>query len=544
MDTTKTVLLALWLGVTFLIWQTWEQDYGIVAQQDKAVGLATESRLPSEIPQASALGAGALEEPQVEKGLDENTLLTVDTDLLLIKINPIGGDIVYAALRDFKQKQDKNEPYELLNTKENTFYIAQSGLIGLNGPERADGTRSIYQSTETHYSLHKHDNSLDVVLTSRQANQWELTKTFHFKRGHYDIEVTHEFKNLLQEATSIRHYAQVKLKPQVQAGGMMGTNSFSGFSWSTVEEPYEKIILDDLTATPQLKENNQGWVASVDHYFLTAWIPQAPAAQLYAKKQKDRAMIGFVENDTVVLSGESEKFNSKLYIGPKNQEILASVAERLDLTIDYGWLWFLAKPLFWLLSLFHDWVNNWGVAIILVTLTLKIAFFKLSATSYRSMAKMKKLQPQMASLKELHGNNREAMSKGMMELYQKEKVNPFGGCLPILVQIPVFIALYWVLLESVELRHAPLFGWIQDLSSKDPYYVLPILMGATMFCQQLLNPTPTDNAQAMMMKILPIVFTFFFLFFPAGLVLYWFVNNLLSIGQQWLINRAVVGQSA
>ena len=321
----------------------------------------------------------------------------------------------------------------------------------------------------------------------------------------------------------------------------MGTSAYTGGAISSPEKRYEKITFDAMTEQPLSRDVQGGWVAMIQHYFVSAWVPgQQESNHLYTKALPDeRFIIGLVEPTVQVPPGATGTLDAELYMGPKDQTRLEQIATGLDLTVDYGWLWFIAQPLFWLLKWFHHLVGNWGVAIILVTLLIKLAFYKLSATSYRSMANMRRMAPKMQDLKQRYAGDREKLNHAMMELYKKEKINPLGGCLPIVVQIPVFIALYWMLLESVELRQAPFFLWIHDLSVMDPYYVLPLLMGVSMFIQQRLNPAPPDPIQAKVMMALPFVFTVFFAFFPAGLVLYWFVNNLISIAQQWFITRRI-----
>ncbi|WP_082873266.1 membrane protein insertase YidC, partial [Oleiphilus sp. HI0079] len=320
----------------------------------------------------------------------------------------------------------------------------------------------------------------------------------------------------------------------------MGMQSYLGMVLSSEQEPYEKIDFDDMLESPVNQQIQGGWLAFIQHYFISAWIPDSEVMQTYQTRVKNGLyLMGYISPATVVQPGEKGSVGGQLYLGPKIIDRLEQAAKRLDLTVDYGWLFFVAYPLFLLLDFLHGLVLNWGVAIILVTVVVKALFFKLSAASYRSMANMRRVAPKLQALKEQYGEDRQKMSQAMMDLYRKEKINPLGGCLPILVQMPVFIALYWVLLESVQLRHAPFFFWIHDLSVKDPFFVLPILMGISMFIQMQLNPTPPDPMQARIMKIMPVMMTVFFLWFPSGLVLYWLVNNILSIAQQWVITRQI-----
>ncbi|WP_082878622.1 membrane protein insertase YidC, partial [Oleiphilus sp. HI0067] len=320
----------------------------------------------------------------------------------------------------------------------------------------------------------------------------------------------------------------------------LGMQSYLGMVLSSAEEPYEKIDFEDMLESPVNQQIQGGWIAFIQHYFISAWIPDSEVVQTYQTRVKNgRYLMGYISPATVVAPGEKASVGGQLYLGPKIIDRLEATAKNLDLTVDYGWLFFVAYPLFLLLDFLHGLVMNWGVAIILVTVVVKVLFFKLSAASYRSMANMRRVAPKLQQLKEQYGDDRQKMSQAMMDLYRKESINPLGGCLPILVQMPVFIALYWVLMESVQLRHAPFFLWIEDLSVQDPFFVLPILMGISMFIQMQLNPTPPDPMQAKIMKIMPVMMTVFFLWFPSGLVLYWLVNNILSIAQQWYITRQI-----
>jgi YidC/Oxa1 family membrane protein insertase len=316
---------------------------------------------------------------------------------------------------------------------------------------------------------------------------------------------------------------------------------FLGVATMTNEKPYLKIAFDDLQEDPLNTVVEGGWIAVVQHYFISAWVPPNPGQYRYSTKVTSNGdnLIRYTGSELTLAAGERGQFSSQFYAGPKDQYRLKEIAPGLDLTVDYGWLWWIAQPLFWILTQIHKLVANWGWSIILLTVLVKAAFFHLSAASYRSMAKMRKVTPKMTQIREQYADDKQKQSQEMMALYQKEKVNPLGGCLPILIQMPVFIALYWVLMESVELRHAPWLGWIKDLSTMDPYYILPLIMGASMFFQQKLNPPPPDPTQAKIMQLMPVFFTFFFLWFPAGLVLYWVVNNLLSIAQQWVITRRI-----
>jgi YidC/Oxa1 family membrane protein insertase len=338
-------------------------------------------------------------------------------------------------------------------------------------------------------------------------------------------------------------YGQFQRSEVARQGGLFRTYTYTGGVISGEEKPYEKIDFSDMRDVDLKRSETGGWIAMIQHYFTSAWVPSAEARNYYYSKAvaEDRFVLGVMTPEVSLAPQASGDVLLKLYAGPKVQERLKALSPHLERTVDYGWLWFIAEPLFWLLTWLHGFIGNWGFSIIILTMLIKLAFFHLSAASYKSMARMRKLQPRVMDLRDRFAGDKQKLNQAMMELYKKEKINPLGGCLPILVQIPVFISLYWVLLESVSLRQAPFILWIHDLSVHDPYFVLPLLMGITMFAQQKLNPAPPDPMQARIMMALPFVFTFLFLFFPSGLVLYWFVNNLLSIAQQWVITRKIVG---
>ena len=369
-----------------------------------------------------------------------------------------------------------------------------------------------------------------------------ITKRFTLVRDEYLVDVKYLINNASDQPWSAGFYGQIKrdgYRPPTNAG--LGIQPYLGAAVTTPDDSYSKHSFGDIEDETFTTTVDTGWVAMLQHYFVSAWIPDPALSLEYnLRSSGEYYFMGFTQPPIAIAPGQTGSIDTQFYVGPKDQYRLAEISDHLDLTVDYGWLWWAAQPLFWLLQFIQSYVVNWGVAIVLLTVCVKAAFFKLSATSYRSMARMKKLQPQMASMKERFGDDRQAMSQEMMKLYKKEKVNPMGGCLPILIQMPVFLALYWVLLEAVELRHAPFMFWIQDLSAKDPWYILPLIMGASMYFQQKLNPAPADPTQAKVMQFLPIVFTFMFLWFPAGLVLYWTANNLLSMAQQWYITRKLL----
>jgi YidC/Oxa1 family membrane protein insertase len=419
-------------------------------------------------------------------------------------------------------------------------YVAQTGLIGHNLPTH----KAQFTSTATSYQLPAGQDHVEVRL-SWTNNGVTVDKIYTFHRNQYAIDVTYEIKNGSATALTPAVYYQIVHDSESNQGSKL-MPTFTGGAYYSESSKFNKLAFDDMEKEPLKLQTTNGWVGLLQHYFVSAWIPKDGLTRdFYTKKlTEDIYLIGTKSPLATIAPGASLKVPARLFSGPQTQKDLKATAPGLEYTVDYGWLTIVATPLFWLLSQIQSLVKNWGVAIILLTILIKAAFFKLSASSYRSMAQMRELAPRLQAMKEKFGDDRQKMQMAMMELYKKEKINPMGGCLPILIQIPVFIALYWVLLGSVELRHAPFFGWITDLSAIDPYYILPILMGATMLIQTRLNPKPTDPLQAKIMTWMPVVFSVFFFFFPAGLVLYWLVNNVLSIWQQWYINKQIHAETA
>lgn len=467
--------------------------------------------------------------------------IKVITDEFNAEIDPLGGTITHIGLINYPESLERQDaPFVLLDDRAGKYFIAQSGLGFGEDSKTSDKT---FTAPQAEYLMEPGQDSLQVPLTWTDGNGITVTKTFTFHRGQFSIDVTQQLQNDTAEDQSIYAFYQLQRTPPAEQPSMLGgIYTYTGGVISTPETVYEKVDFDDMQDTNLRMENiSSGWIAMIQHYFLGAWVPDEGTVNTFYSLApgSNRYVLGMHGQWQAVPAGSSGEEHSVIYIGPKIQDVLAELAPNLQRTVDYGFLWFIAEPLFWLLKTIHEYVGNWGWSIILLTILIKLAFYKLSETSYRSMANMRKLAPQMQKLKDRYGDDRQKMNQAMMEMYKKEKINPLGGCLPILIQIPVFIALYWTLLESVELRQAPWLGWIEDLSIKDPYYVLPLIMGASMFIQQKLNPTPPDPIQAKVMMALPIVFTFFFLWFPSGLVLYWVVNNVLSIAQQYVITKRV-----
>jgi YidC/Oxa1 family membrane protein insertase len=555
MDIKRSILLVALAVVAYLMVLQWNQDYGQAAlpaetsqEQTSAAQLpetpptTTAESTQGDIPAVGGeQSVSALPETQAS-----SQLIRVRTDVLDVAIDPRGGDIVDLRLPEFPRRQDRPDvPFQLFERSPERTYEAQSGLIG-DGPDKASG-RPLYSSEQQQYQLADGQDQLVVDLKYSEGGV-NYTKRFTFDRGDYDLGVSYLIDNQSQAPWTGYMFGQLKRDDSgdPSSSTATGTATYLGAALWTKDEPYTKVSMGDMDDKNLKKTVEGGWIAWLQHYFVTAWIP-APDQTNQVQTRKDSQgnyIIGFTGPAIQVAPGSQGETTATLYAGPKSQDKLEELSPGLRLTVDYGILWFIAQPIFWLLENIHALLGNWGWSIIVLTIVIKLAFFPLSAASYKSMARMRAVSPKMQALKEQFGDDRQKMSQAMMELYKKEKINPLGGCLPILVQMPVFLALYWVLLESVEMRQAPWMFWITDLSIKDPFFILPIIMGVTMFIQQQLNPTPPDPMQAKVMKLLPVIFTFFFLWFPAGLVLYWVVNNVLSIAQQWYITRKIVGQTA
>ena len=546
-----------WLALAFTltwIWLQWSQFTAHKTQQTLETSTAQEvpvasmnavpsaSQSASDVPGAHTGGVQNSEVPVTQNGIAQGQRIHVKTDTLDLVIDTAGGDIRDADLLQYGASDDHSKPFQLLSDSGSLIYFTQNGLATQPQAKLPAPThKSVYQTAQTNYVMS--GDTLSVPLTWSQDGI-KVTKTYTFTKGKYVVGVSYKVENTTQETWSGSLYSQI-VRNQFNADASMMIHSYTGpvLYDGNAEDKYVKHSFSDLNTQAISGRNvTGGWAAMIQHYFLTAIIPNQTAQNSYYAKPlgNDRYAVGVIEPLVTVAPGQSQELTSKLYIGPESQDKLAAIAPGLELTIDYGILTFIAEPIFWLLEKIHGVVGNWGVAIILLTLLIKILFYKLSETSYRSMARMKKFQPKLKQLKENYGDDKAVFQQKMMKLYKEEKINPLGGCLPIFIQMPVFIALYWVLLYSVEMRQAPFMLWIQDLSAQDPYYILPVIMGITMFIQQKLNPSAMmDEMQQKVMKLLPFIFTIFFLFFPAGLVLYWVVNNILSVTQQWYITRKI-----
>lgn len=555
MDIKRTILIVALAIVSYVMVLKWNQDYGQAALPTQNTAASTVAPgLPDGVPAGNAGASADVPSANAETSAAElapvavsKDLIRVKTDVLDLAIDPVGGDIVQLNLPQYPRRQDHPDiPFQLFDNGGERVYLAQSGLTGVNGPDARPAGRPLYAADKKGYQLADGQEQL-VVDLKFSDNGVNYIKRFSFKRGEYDLTVSYLIDNQSGQAWSGNMFAQLKrdASSDPSSSTATGTATYLGAALWTASEPYKKVSMKDIDKG-SLKENvSGGWVAWLQHYFVTAWIP-AKSDNNVVQTRKDSQgnyIIGYTGPAISVPAGGKVETSAMLYAGPKIQSKLKELSPGLELTVDYGFLWFIAQPIFWLLQHIHSLLGNWGWSIIVLTMLIKGLFFPLSAASYRSMARMRAVAPKLAALKERFGDDRQKMSQAMMELYKKEKINPLGGCLPILVQMPVFLALYWVLLESVEMRQAPWMLWITDLSIKDPFFILPIIMGATMFIQQRLNPTPPDPMQAKVMKMMPIIFTFFFLWFPAGLVLYWVVNNCLSIAQQWYITRSIEAAS-
>jgi YidC/Oxa1 family membrane protein insertase len=563
MDIPRIVLFAGLAIVSYLMVLAWNEDYN----QPVATTQTSQQAAPAESTAAEAAqgefsipasgsqsNEGEFTTPQTATEASSNpaasvaNLITVTTDVLQLKINPAGGNLVESSLLNYDKSLNSKEPLKLLTTGPSRTYILESGLIGRDGIDsRRNGASPVFKASQTAYQLQPGQDELTIDLAYTTDTGVTITKRFTLQRNSYEVDVRYLIDNNSDQPFQANMTGKIV---RDQSGDPTTNNSFGiqaflGLVVSTPEDPYEKYDFSDLSENPINRTVTSGWLAFLQHYFLTAWIPdQDSPAQFQSTRRGNLYVMGFVYPTTSVAPGETAEVGARAYVGPKIIDRLEAVAPNLDRTVDFGFLFFIALPLFIILEWFHGLVGNWGVAIILLTVLVKAVFFHLSATSYRSMAKMRAVAPQLTRLKELYGDDRQRMSQEMMALYKREKINPLGGCLPILVQMPVFISLYWVLFESVQLRHAPFILWINDLSVMDPYFILPILMGASMMIQMSLNPTPPDPMQAKIMKLMPLVFTVFFLWFPAGLVLYWLTNNILSITQQWYITRKIEAETA
>lgn len=545
MENQKTLLYFTLFFVAYLLWVEWQKDYGPQPVAPVAVETTQQSKpaIDSNVPAAVSVPGTVVEQKSVATAATATSQrIKIVTDVLDVEIDTRGGDIRKVILRKYAlDAKVPEEKVELLTDSEIDFHIAQSGLVSAN-EKTAPTHNDIYTAEQLTYRLAEGVNEIKVPLHWLAADGSRVTKLYTFRRNDYTINVDHNVVAGANGWSGSQYMQLLRSKPSEKKGGNMFIHTYTGGVIFNDEIKYEKIDFEDMQEQNLKTEIENGWLAMIQHYFLTAWIPENEGKNLYFSRyaaQSDRYVLGTRTSAKRLQPNEQAEFRSRFVAGPKQQYKLEEIEPGLELTVDYGVLTIIAKPLFWLLDKFHGIFGNWGWAIIFLTITVKALFYKLSEMSYKSMAKMRKVAPRMKLMKEQFGDDRAAMSKAMMELYKREKINPMGGCFPILVQIPVFISLYWVLLESVEMRHAPFALWLDNLSARDPYFILPVIMGVSMFVQQKLNPAPVDPMQQKIFQIMPFAFTLMFAFFPSGLVLYWVVNNLLSITQQYVITKRI-----
>ena len=527
MGSQRNILVIALLFVSFFIWKAWEEDH---APKPPVINQLTQQLGEDNSTNSAVLGK----------------TITVKSDVLSLTINTYGGDVQAAQLLKYEQTLHSDTPFQLLTSSPDFVYVAESGLTGKDGPDNAiqGSKRPVYQTEQTEYVLADGQDELRVPLTY-QVNGISYTKYYILHRGNYAIDVQYDINNQSGSPIDVSMYGQLKQTIELpkgtvtEGGGGLGLNVFRGAAYSSSNTNYSKYSFDDIKDKALDVSTQTGWVAMLQHYFVTAWVPAQDQNNLFYSRStanKSQATIGFKGESTIIQPGNSQTISAKLWLGPEIQNQLKETANHLDLTVDYGWLWFLSQPLFYLLKFIHSFVGNWGFAIIIITFIVRGILFPLTRAQYRSMAKMKLLQPRIEALKERYGDDKQKMSVETMAIYKQEKVNPIGGCLPIFIQMPIFLSLFYMLGNAVELRHAPFALWIYDLSAQDPYYIFPLLMGGTMFLIQMMSPTPAaDPLQKRLMTYMPLIFTVFFLWFPAGLVLYYIVSNLFTIAQQRII---------
>lgn len=541
-DYTRYALYVVLIFLCYTLFQIWEKEHPKVSPVTEMSKTSPDHFVP-------ATPLNHTTKPEVHNNpspvmaiqperVGKSQLITVQTDVLNVKIDSQGGDLIDASLVHYPEELGSTRPVVLFNTNPQTKYIAESGLLGSIGPDTAQN-QAQYTVEKTDYVLSNNQNEVTVNLSWHDASGVNVTKFFTFTRGSYEIKVGYLINNESNAIYDGSFYTQLLRtnSPPPSASGFINLATYFGAAISSPKEPFTKISFKDMEKANLNQSAENGWAAMMQHYFISAWIPPKNVVENYYTRVLPGGLyaVGMVGEPIKVAPKQQASTVATLYVGPAKTHLLQQAAPNLKLTIDYGWFWFISVIIFWMMQKIYDVVGNWGWSIVLVTVIIKAAFYQLSAKSFRSMAAMKKLQPKIETLKQRYADDKQKMTQATLELYRQEKVNPMSGCLPILIQIPVFIALYWVLVESVELRQAPFILWIHDLSMRDPYYILPLLMGGSMFLQQRLNPPPPDPVQAKVMMLMPVIFTILFANFPAGLMLYWFVNNTLSFLQQWYV---------
>lgn len=535
LDYIRITLYVLLIAVTFLLYQEWQK-----AHPEELVSTPAPLEAPNALPLPTAIAPVAQKKDTVTPvGSQKGEMVSVKTDLLDVQIDSLGGDLTSLKLLAYPETLHSDQPFLLLNNNPQSRYLAETGLLGTVGPDTAS-SQAHYAIQSNNYKLAPGQNQLTVPLTW-EKDGLKITKLFTFTRGSYEVDVRYIIHNQTDTNWQGSLYAQLLRTddPPESHSGMVNLTTFFGAAVSTAEKPFQKISFKEMREANLNKTTKNGWAAMMQHYFISAWIPDKNSTSTYYTRVQKNGLytVGLINAPLSVAPGQQGEVSTKLYSGPTISNYLDKAAPNLDLTIDYGIFWFFSIAIFWMMQKIYNVVGNWGWSIVIVTIIIKLAFYKLSAKSYRSMSTLKALQPKIELLKERYPDDKQKLTQATLELYRQEKVNPMSGCLPILIQIPVFIALYWVLVESVQLRQAPFILWIQDLSQHDPSYILVLLMGASMYLQQRLNPPPPDPMQAKIMSFMPLVFMVLFRNFPAGLMLYWFVNNTLSFLQQWYIMK-------
>jgi len=561
MDNIRFILVMALLMISYMLWEQWQIDYGPKPQPIVSdTPLSQASNGTASLSGVSPQAASTSQEPGIIE--PSRKIVKVTTDVFSLEIDSEGGTLRNLDLLQYPREKENTyvnalrkmvgmetaerdlSPIRLFDANPETLFLAQSGLVASGSSAQAPDHHAVFEADKTNFVLQNGEDELRVPLTWTDHQGLSITKVFIFKRGSYAIDLKQEVSNRSDKAWSGHQYNQLMRVEHSDGNNNTFIRTFSGGVIYTDKDKFQKIKFDEMLDKNLDVSAEGGWTGFIQHYFASAWIPPAEQENHFYTKALNttRFVIGSYSQDQNIQAGGEGSFDSTMFVGPKIQPVMEALAPGLELTVDYSWLTIIAKPIYWLLNKIHGFVGNWGLAILGVTFFIKALFFKLSKTSFQSMAKMRKIQPRLKELQERYADDRQKFNTEMMAMYKREKVNPLGGCLPILVQIPVFISLYWVLIETVELRQADFALWIQDLSAQDPFYLLPIIYGITMKIQQGLNPAPVDPLQAQVMKMFPIVFTVFFLFFPSGLVLYWICNNSLSIIQQWYITKHVLAE--
>ena len=565
MEFQRSIYIGVTLILALFLWNAWQVEFGpktvathsraaqhiVSSAQNRQQAKQEEQMLNAAIPVQGEKAGSSLQTSLKKVGtvktynskINTQHILSVKTDVLNVKIDLQGGNIIHSSFPKYPLTlKDKNKPFVLLSHHGEYYYIAKSGLVSQHGPDNANGVQALYRTSQASYQLQPGQKQLQVVLTWNSPTGVIIHKMFTFQRNRYVVNVDYQIINNTNKTWTGNTYSAIERSKPSKGSSLMHFHSYTGAAISSPDEHYDKVSFKDMRESNLSQQVKGGWIAMLQHYFVSAWIPPAHQTFHYYSRALGHNvyMIGMVGPEITVAPKHTVSTQMRFYMGPAITKRLAAVAPNLDLTLDFGILWIFSMFIFKAMAFIYGFIGNWGWAIVIVTILIKLILYPLSAMSYKSMAKMRQLQPKLTALKERLGDDKQKFTKATMELYKREKVNPLSGCLPMLVQIPIFLGLYWVLLDSVELRQAPFILWIHDLSIKDPYYILPLLMGVSMFLQQKMSPPPPDPTQAKVMMFMPVIFTVLFVNFPAGLVLYWLVNNVVSVLQQWWITRQVL----